>query len=161
MGASMTTEVYKMPSTGWRTKDGRKIVARFEQIKHNGEYLHGVGLLEDGSVHQSASKKQPDEFVREAVAAAMEIVKQRRSDAAKKAGKTRRERVARLVYEVADRVYRGENAIYGPASFCHICGKGVIDPASIERGIGPDCWQHVLEFVKKRHEQAGVGTAAE
>lgn len=26
---------------------------------------------------------------------------------------------------------------------CQMCGKTLSDPVSVERGIGPDCWQQV------------------
>src|SRR5262249_22820971 len=32
---------------------------------------------------------------------------------------------------------------------CCICGKELTDPISLERGIGPDCFQHRVDFIKK------------
>jgi Family of unknown function (DUF6011) len=36
---------------------------------------------------------------------------------------------------------------------CCICGKELSDPISLERGIGPDCLQHRVEFIKARAQE--------
>jgi Family of unknown function (DUF6011) len=41
-----------------------------------------------------------------------------------------------------------------PAGFCRCCAKFLSDPASIERGIGPECWEVVLKAVERRGEAA-------
>jgi len=35
----------------------------------------------------------------------------------------------------------------GPLHHCFICGRHLDDQASIERGIGPECWQDVLSEI--------------
>jgi Family of unknown function (DUF6011) len=32
---------------------------------------------------------------------------------------------------------------------CCICGKALIDPVSLERGIGPDCYAHKIDFIRR------------
>ena len=49
------------------------------------------------------------------------------------------------VYQAAQRITDGHT--FGPSSHCAICGKGLDDNQSIERGIGSECWQYVLERI--------------
>lgn len=112
-------------------------------IRHEGAGLYDIGVNADGSLHNPNG--YPDATVRAAVAAAGERRRQRRSKAAEKAAETRRKRTEQRVYEVARLIVDGH--VFGPASCCQICGRGVDDPDSIERGIGSDCWQRVLTFI--------------
>lgn len=36
-----------------------------------------------------------------------------------------------------------------PADHCRCCKKPLTDPPSIARGIGPECWEHVLKAVER------------
>jgi hypothetical protein len=47
------------------------------------------------------------------------------------------------VYDAAKSLLDGE-LLYRDSE-CHICGKPISDSLSVARGIGSDCWQHVLE----------------
>ena len=68
------------------------------------------------------------------------------SEAAKKAAITRRKRTDKRIYEAARRIVDGH--LFGPSDNCFICGKGLGDPDSKERGIGSDCWQSILDCIK-------------
>jgi hypothetical protein len=116
---------------------------------HNGrdmERLYDVGILADGTLHNP--RGYPDDVVRAAVLAADERRHMRRSEAAKKAAVTRAERQRKLIYRIADRIVSGHDI--GPRANCAICGKGLGDPVSIERGIGSECWQSVLSILTAR-----------
>jgi hypothetical protein len=39
---------------------------------------------------------------------------------------------------------------------CEICGRALSDPESIKRGIGSECWQHVLSAVEKLKSQTAA-----
>jgi Family of unknown function (DUF6011) len=84
----------------------------------------------------------PDDLVREAVLAADVQCKELRSAAAKKAAVTRAARQQKRVYSIATKM--SANSPIGPRSNCAVCGRGLGDPESIDRGIGSECWQDVL-----------------
>jgi Family of unknown function (DUF6011) len=107
--------------------------------------FRNVGILPDGALHNPNG--YPDDEVRAAVLAADERRRVRRSDAAKKAAATRRDRHSRLVYSVARKISEGRE--YGPRQNCVVCGKGLTDPESVARGVGSDCWQCVLEAISQ------------
>jgi Family of unknown function (DUF6011) len=110
--------------------------------------LRQVGVDADGSLYNPNGYSE--HIVREALAAAEERDRQRRSDGAKKAAITRRRRIERRVYAIAQRILRNENC--GPRHKCAICGRGLDDPESIQRGIGSECWQGVLQIVSLAHK---------
>jgi hypothetical protein len=90
--------------------------------------------------------------VRETVAAADQRRHARRSKAAKKAATTRSRRTELRVQKVAQHVL--EQKPIGPRPNCFICGRGLDDSASIQRGIGSECWQGVLKCITElRAEQ--------
>jgi len=57
------------------------------------------------------------------------------------------------VYEMAHRESRigamakrvAEGLKIGPSLHCNVCGRPLDDRDSMIRGIGPECWQHVLD----------------
>jgi hypothetical protein len=121
----------------------RDIKYRWVSSWHKGTetLLKNVGILADGTLHNPNG--YPEDVVRSTILEAIERGKKRRSDAAKKAAVTRGIRLERKVYEVVRQLGLGHK--YGPAAICCICGKGLDDPQSIERGIGSDCWQRVMK----------------
>jgi hypothetical protein len=110
----------------------------------NGKF-RDVGILSDGTLWNPNG--YPENEVRAAVLDADARRRIRRSNAAKKAAVTRRERHGRLVYSVAKGIVEGKE--YGPRKNCVVCGKGLTDPPSIARGIGSDCWQCILEAISQ------------
>ena len=124
---------------------------RWKWIRHEDATLYDIGISADGSLHNP--RGYPDATVRAAVAAAEERRRQRRSISARKAAETRRKRTEKRTYEVARRIVGGH--MFGPADHCQICGRGLDDPVSIERGIGSECWQGVLDRIKAPAEMSG------
>lgn len=118
----------------------------YNRITNEPRRLTDVGILDDGTLHNPNG--YPDDLVRQCVLAADEAVHLWRSEAAKKAAVTRAKRRERKVYIASEKIVQGH--VYGPRTHCVICGKGVSDPPSIERGIGSDCWQDVLKQLEKR-----------
>jgi hypothetical protein len=120
-------------------------VSKFKWVIHDdGTKLYEVGILLDGSLHNP--RGYPEADVRAAVLAADARRHDRRSQAAKKAVATRQRRTAKRVYEVARRITLNGDPI-GPRNNCVICGRGLGDGQSIERGIGSECWQGVLDTI--------------
>ena len=42
------------------------------------------------------------------------------------------------------------------AGRCKRCGRELSDPVSVERGVGPDCWQKALDQAVDRHPAGGA-----
>jgi hypothetical protein len=114
-------------------------------IRHDGDRLYDVGTNADGTLHNP--NNYPADTVRAAIAGAEQRLHERRSKAAKKAAQTRQARKERLVYETARRIVDGH--VFGPRRNCCICGRGLGDEQSIERGIGSECWQLVLDIIRQ------------
>jgi hypothetical protein len=125
--------------------------SRYRFITHNGAKLFQVGILPDGTLYNP--NNYPEDEVRTAVLTADARKHLRKSNSAKKAAETRRERRDLEIKRVARRVL-ANNGI-GSRRNCYICGRGLSDTASIERGIGSECWQGVLaELTRLSAEQA-------
>jgi hypothetical protein len=125
-------------------------MSRWQWIYHGDQRLKDVGVDADGSLYNPNG--YPEDIVRAAVTAADERDRQRRSEAAKKAAVTRRKRTERGVYAAAQRILRNEKC--GPHNNCIICGRGLGDPESIQRGIGSECWQDVLQAITRLRQTA-------
>jgi Family of unknown function (DUF6011) len=123
--------------------------SKWKYIVHGNMVLRDIGILADGTLFN------PNEYdaatVRTAVLAAIEEWKARRSEAAKKAAITRRRRIEAMTYTVASRLIAGGHT-GGPSHKCNICGKGLSDIPSIERGIGSKCWQGVMLVIEQKQQ---------
>jgi hypothetical protein len=115
----------------------------YRWVPWEGGRLYDIGVNPDCTLHNPNG--YPDETVRAAYANAKRLEHESRSKAAKKAAVTRRRRQEKRVYYVAKRIIDGE--IFGPRQDCYVCGRGLDDPQSIQRGIGSDCWQFVLDLI--------------
>jgi hypothetical protein len=104
---------------------------------------YDVGFNQDGTLHNP--RGYPEAEILSVLREMEERKRACRSEAAKKAAATRRDRRSNLVYSVAQKIVAGHR--YGPRHNCVVCGKGLGDPQSIERGIGSDCWQLVLALI--------------
>ena len=120
--------------------------------------LNDVGIRDDGTIHNP--NDYPEELVRKAVLAADAARHERHSQAAKKGAETRRARQKGRTSSAAERMLGGPKT-FGPRITCAICGKGLGDPVSIERGIGSECWQRVLTRLAARRAEGKRRDAAE
>lgn len=118
-------------------------MSTWKWVRHEGAMLYSIGVNPDGSLHNPNG--YPEGTVRAAVAAAEQRRHQRRSTAAKKAAETKRRRQEKRTYDIVQRIGAGER--FGPRSHCVICKRGLDDPQSINRGIGSECWQAVLDHI--------------
>ena len=108
--------------------------------------LYDVGIFADGSLFNP--HRYPEADVRTAIRETQERRHQRLSKAAKEAAVTRADRQELRVMEAAQRFVEGRGI--GQRSHCYICSKHLTDPESIERGIGPECWQELLKRITER-----------
>jgi hypothetical protein len=120
-------------------------MSQWRAINHCGQVLCNVGVLPDGSLHNPNG--YPNELVREAVRCADERRAERKRQAIAKGIATRKQRRERRIWSTAQRLV--QRAQLGPRNHCVCCGKGLGDAASIERGIGSECWQHVLRAIER------------
>jgi hypothetical protein len=125
-------------------------MSRYRWVHHGNEKLHSVGIEPDGTVWNPNG--YPEDIVRSAVLAADARKHERRSRAAKKAAETRDQRQQHRVWLIAKRVATKQQT--GPRQHCYVCGRHLDDPISIERGIGPECWQGVLSQVEQALREA-------
>jgi hypothetical protein len=111
--------------------------------------LFSVGIHRDGTLWNPNG--YDPERLRTAVMAKVEeriaAQRQRRSDGAKQAAKTRARRVEKEIRKAAVAWLNSEKC--EPRDRCRICGKRLDDPQSYNRGIGPECWQHVLDDIER------------
>ena len=130
-------------------------MSSYKWVHHNGAKLYSVGILPDGTLHNLNG--YPDDVVRTAVLVADARRHERRSRAAKQAAVTRNRRQEKQVYAVAARIVQG--GCIGPVTHCAICGRGLGDQESIERGIGSECWQGVLQTITHMRKSATQGAS--
>ena len=116
---------------------------KWRWVKHGEVKLYDIGIDDDGTLHNPNG--YDEQTVREAIQSAKEEETRRRKEAAKKASETRRKRREKEVYRIAKAFVEGRAT--GPRSRCRVCGRKVTDHESIERGIGSECWQSVLEII--------------
>jgi hypothetical protein len=123
----------------------RKGDAVYRKVRWATGHLYNVGVLADGSLFNPHGYPEAD--VRVAIKDAQERRHQRRSKSAKAAAETRNHRQELRVLETAKRIFAGHGI--GQRKHCYICGKGLSDPESIQRGIGPECWQEILTNMER------------
>lgn len=78
----------------------------------------------------------------------------KRAEAANKAATTRQHRQATLTYKLAATWLA--TAKLPPSLRCNLCKKPLTDPDAIERGIGSECWQNILnaaQEIRSRQQQ--------
>lgn len=111
----------------------------FRWVWHQGDNrLFDVGILADGTLHNP--RGYPGDVVARRHG--------RKSCAARKAAETRSRRRSNRIRSIAKRLVDDNGAPIGPRNFCIICGRGLSDRQSIDRGIGSECWQDVLEAIE-------------
>lgn len=119
-------------------------MSRYRWIGHGPERLENVGVDPDGVLHNPNG--YPEDVVRQAVHAADIREREARSQAARKAAATRARRQATKVYGTARRIVDGN--VLGPRAKCSICARKLDDAHSTERGVGPECWDQVLDALE-------------
>jgi hypothetical protein len=118
---------------------------------------YDVWIEPDGSLHNPFNH-QPEELVRTAVLEADAKKTERMANAAKQAVATRKRRREARIHEAAKR-YLSERGV-GKQTHCYCCHRVLTDPESIDRGIGPECWEHVLYHVTRIKAEAEGGSHA-
>jgi hypothetical protein len=126
----------------------KRISRRYRSFNRNGERYTHIGIEADGTLYNPHN--YPEEKVREVVLWADDTRRQQRADAIKRGVETRRKRRENKIIEIAKTLLAG-NGI-GNQDWCACCKKILNDPESIDRGIGPECWQQVLAAIEREKE---------
>jgi hypothetical protein len=119
--------------------------------------LYDVWIEPDGSLHNP--RGYPEETARAAALKADVRKAERLAEARKRGVKKRQERQKARIYEAARRIVDEEGI--GQRTHCYCCRKYLTDPESIERGIGPECWQRVLEAMATWRRERAEATQAQ
>ena len=138
----MTDEQLRVEMQGWLRGKARQC---WKWVRHGDKRVLNPIFTSDGTATADGVSER---VVLEALVMANRNLHARRSESARQAAATRAKRQERRVYESAARIADGH--MFGPASYCAICGKQVTDTKSIDRGIGSDCWQLVLDAIEQR-----------
>src|SRR5262249_35096413 len=125
-------------------------------ITLQGETLYNIGI--DSAGYLSNPHNYPEDKVRNALRWAGAEAEVRKKEGAIHAVETRARRRSKLIHEIAAGILAKRK--YGPRSFCCICQKILSDPQSIERGIGPECWDQILVLIEhQKDREARVASA--
>lgn len=119
----------------------------------SGHKARNVRIVDEGGVsrlHFEGDFSETD--VRQAALTTLRRDKQIRSEAAKKAALVRQIRVEQKVHLIA-KLYIA-NRLH-PSCVCGLCGRELEDNSSIQRGVGTECWQRVLQKVEMLTSQIG------
>jgi hypothetical protein len=130
---------------GKRDSDGnwRPCKCYFRYVEDdNKQWLYNVGIFHDGELYNP--NKYSEDVVRDAIARRQEKIKAN-------AKATRERRRQKLIYQAGKHILAGGN--YGPRHSCYICHKAMFDAPSVTRGIGPECWDHVLSTIEHLKQQ--------
>ena len=138
------SELAKQKACAWRwvrKPDGQRSKGEISIAFTN----HGVTLLH--------SEDASDDEVKAWLVAALDRRTARRKASAAKAVATRQRNHELKVKYVASLHRAG---ILKPNTECSICGKAIYDEYSQRRGVGPDCWQQVMDYLAVTSELADV-----
>ncbi len=125
---------------------------KYRSAVYNGERYYNVGHQQDGSLWNPNG--YPETLVHEILEAVAERRRQRKADGIKKAVATRKARHERKIYAIALLILHDHDI--GNRETCACCAKVLTDQESIDRGIGPECWQHVLASIQRQKDEVVV-----
>ena len=107
---------------------------------YKGDWFYSVSINRDGSLYNP--NHYPEEAVREACLEADRQKAQKLIAARKQGVETRKRRREEKIAKVAKDYLLGKQI--GNDTECAICGKGLSDPVSVERGVGSECWPQLM-----------------
>ena len=124
----------------------------YRWIQWQGQVFNKIGISGDGQL--SNPNNYPEDKVRAALrwVGAKAVVT--RKEATIRAVATRARRRAKVIHGIAAGILADRQ--YGPRNFCCICEKALTDSESIQRGIGPECWDHILILIEHEKDRQAV-----
>jgi Family of unknown function (DUF6011) len=123
--------------------------AEWSWIRNGETKITGVRISHNGSEITEAHSDNvaSTNLIVSAVLGALQRRRSKRSKSALKAAETRKLRRDAKVNWIAKELI--SNRTFKPTYQCRVCGKKITDTESMERGIGSDCWQTVLEAIQR------------
>ena len=122
---------------------GDKPRQRWKWVRYEGERIDWPEFRADGTARAEGVSERT---VLEALVNANRKLRDKRSRAARAAAETRARRRDKELYRIAHTINVGGRT--GPQMHCLLCGRGLTDEESIARGVGSECWQHVLDVME-------------
>jgi Family of unknown function (DUF6011) len=114
-------------------------------IRYDDKIFRNVGLKDDGSLYNP--NNYPEDKARAAIAYEAERI-------ARQAAATRQRRYQQRIHSIAKQILEADGI--GERHCCALCKKALTDPTSVKRGIGPECWDHVMRAVKRQKIESGA-----
>lgn len=133
---------------------------RWRWLRSTSATYQGVRITQEGDVsceeavlHHPEHRRVPGDEVDsaallQAAAGALRRDAAARRRIAEKAAVTRKRRRELKISSTAEAIRVGK--VLGPRSSCVICGRGLADQHSIDRGIGSECWEGVLQIIEDK-----------
>jgi hypothetical protein len=132
--------------------DPYKRAYHWRYVKHNGESFNNVGIERDGRLWNPNG--YPEERLRPVVEYFVNKELEERAAAIKRGVEKRKQRRLSRIAEAAHKL-RTQAGI-GDRLSCYCCSKALTDPVSIKRGIGPECWEHVVRRMEQNRAEAAA-----
>ena len=141
----MTIDSTQYPATAWYL--ARRKGLRWRGLSHLGKIFSDVGIRRDGSL--TNPRAYGETAVRDAIEWAM--VEQCASihESIQQGVETRQWRRQSALWQTV-KAWRAGKLVTGYE--CRCCHKPLTDPPSIARGIGPECWEHILNHENRSLE---------
>jgi hypothetical protein len=114
---------------------------QWSSVPYKGRRLYSIGINDDGSLYNP--NNYPEEDARTAALGADERKKEKLIEARKQGVVTRQRRREQRIAKIAKAYLLGHHV--GNLRQCAMCERTLSDPVSIERGIGSECWPHLME----------------
>ena len=114
------------------------------------ESYDDVWIEADETLHNP--RGYPEDLARAAALRADIWKAERLAESRMRGVETRKRRREARIHRIALRILKNEGI--GPQTHCACCRKFLTDPASISRGVGSECWGHLLEQVERLKVEA-------
>jgi hypothetical protein len=129
---------------------------RWRSISYDGSYFSSIAINDDGSLWNPNG--YAEDRVRAAIAWANEQKWKRREEGIRRGVEKRKQRRESRITGAAQKLLTERGV--GNHWRCVCCDKLLTDPVSVKRGIGPECWEHVLRRLEELQSPAAEAAPA-
>jgi hypothetical protein len=143
----MTIDSMQYPATAWYLARRRGLHWGGSGLSHLGKTFAHVGISRDGSLFNPYAYGET--AVREAIEWAMVEQCEKHQESIREGVETRQWRRQSALWQTV-KAWRAGKLTAGYE--CRCCHKPLTDPPSIARGIGPECWEHILNHENRSLE---------
>jgi hypothetical protein len=143
----MTIDSTQYPATAWYLARCRGLHWGGGGLDHFGKTFSDVGISRDGSL--TNPRAYGETAVRDAIEWAMVEQCERHRESIQEGVETRQWRRQSALWQTVKAWRAGKLT---PGKVCQCCHKDLTDPPSITRGIGPECWEDILDHENRSLE---------